>query len=71
MKGGDFLNKKRKWLEYKRGELGLTQLEVSEMLGMKQPQYSRYETGESEPNAINKARIARVLNFDIDEWRRG
>ena len=50
-------------LKAKRGALELTQKEVADLMGIKQAQYSRYETKKEVPNHKNIAKLAEALDL--------
>lgn len=50
-----------------RGRARLKQTELSKLAGISSRQISRYETGEQEPRLTAIARIADVLNIDVDD----
>jgi transcriptional regulator with XRE-family HTH domain len=49
-----------------RGQSGLTQKGLAELLGMKQPQVARLESGEHNPSIETLARLAAVLGVEIN-----
>ncbi len=49
----------------RRAELGLSQTELAERCGMKQPQISRFETGGTVPTLPLLRRLARALDSDL------
>ncbi len=49
-----------------RKERGLSQKEVYTRLGIKQPQYSRYESGENEMGVSMLKEICKVLDVSAD-----
>lgn len=55
---------KREWLIAFRKAKGLSQLEVSEALGISQIAYSNYETGIRNPKPKLAKKIARIFGFD-------
>jgi transcriptional regulator with XRE-family HTH domain len=52
-------------LRARRVELGLTQVDVAEMLGIKQPSYAKFETGIYEPRLRTLYRLATVLDVSV------
>lgn len=52
------------WLFNARKAKGLSQREVSNRVGIKQPSYCAIETGASKPKPETAKRIASVLDFD-------
>ncbi|MBR2918814.1 MAG: helix-turn-helix transcriptional regulator [Clostridia bacterium] len=46
---------------------GLTQREVSSLLGISQPSYIRYENGSSEPTITCLIAIADIFDVTLDE----
>jgi transcriptional regulator with XRE-family HTH domain len=48
-----------------RGRNGLSQHQLAELIGVKQPQIARWERGETLPNPQNLARIAGKLNIEL------
>ena len=54
----------RFWLIQKREALGLTQKNISELVGISQPSYCNIETGERRPSVETAKKIAEVLGFD-------
>jgi transcriptional regulator with XRE-family HTH domain len=51
----------------RRKELGLTQVQLAERLGMTQPQYQGVESGVNEPKLRMQYRIAAALETTIHE----
>ena len=51
----------------RRKELGITQAQMAERMGMTQPQYNGLETGDNEPKFSMQYRIANALEIDIHE----
>lgn len=49
-----------------RKDAGLTQVDVSEKLGISQPAYASWERGIKKPTQDNLVKIAQVLNVSID-----
>lgn len=49
-----------------REDADLNQSEVAELLGMSQPGYSKYETGENDVPTIVLIKLARFYNTSID-----
>jgi len=56
----------RKRLYEERKAAKLTQCQMAERLGMKQPSYIRYEQGTSEPTLETLVKIADVLDVSVD-----
>lgn len=54
-------------LKERRQALGLTQLQVANMVGLAETAYQRYEHGKSEPSVGTAIRIARALNTTVEE----
>lgn len=50
-----------------RKQKGLTQLEMSEILGITKSVFSKYEKDYVEPNLKNFATICKTLNLSADE----
>lgn len=48
-----------------RGEHDLTQHQLADLLGVKQPQVARWERGETVPTPSNLARIAGTLKIEL------
>ena len=46
-----------------------SQMEVARELGIKQPNYCRYETGKSVPNRRNFAKLAKYFGYNEEEFR--
>lgn len=55
------------WLRAIREEKGFLQLEVAEIVGIKQPTYSNIENGERKPSVAVAKKIANLFNFD---WKK-
>lgn len=51
----------------RRKELGLTQVQMAERLGMTHPQYQKIESGKNEPLFRTQYRIADALEIEIHE----
>jgi transcriptional regulator with XRE-family HTH domain len=51
----------------RRRELGLTQLDVAERLGISQPAYSEIESGKVEPGLRQMFRVASALETSVHE----
>ena len=49
-----------------RKDAGLTQVNVSEKLGISQPAYASWERGIKKPTQDNLVKIAQVLNVSVD-----
>ena len=49
-----------------RRQVGLTQVEVAEKLGISQPAYASWERGVKKPTQENLVKIAQVLNVSVD-----
>ena len=49
-----------------RKEFELTQREISEMLGISQPSYIRYENGSAQPTLQNLVKIADIFDVSVD-----
>lgn len=49
-----------------RKDAGLTQVDVSEKLGISQPAYASWERGIKKPTQDNLVKIAQVLNVSVD-----
>ena len=56
------------YIKERRTNLGLTQEEVAERLGISQVAYGRYELGTREPNFSLILKIAEVLDFKPGEF---
>lgn len=50
-----------------REAAGLTQVELSEKVGVKQGSYSAWERGEAMPSAMNLLKLSYVLDCSVDE----
>ena len=51
----------------RRGELGLTQNELSEKSGVSQPYISLLEKGNFNPSAVYLFKLSKALSVDIEE----
>ena len=49
-----------------RNEFELTQREISQMLGISQPSYIRYENGTAQPNLQNLVKLADIFDVSVD-----
>lgn len=49
-----------------RKQVGLTQVDVAEKLGISQPAYASWERGVKKPTQENLVKIAQILNVSID-----
>ena len=49
-----------------RRQVGLTQVEVAEKLGISQPAYASWERGVKKPTQENLVKIAQILNVSVD-----
>lgn len=49
-----------------REELGLTQQELADMVGLSQETISQYEIGSRTPNVITAKKIAEALHVSLD-----
>jgi putative transcriptional regulator len=49
-----------------RKQVGLTQVDVAEKLGISQPAYASWERGVKKPTQENLVKIAQVLNVSVD-----
>lgn len=56
------------FIKERRLNLGLTQEEVANELGISQVAYGRYELGTREPKLHLLIKIADVLDFDLNEY---
>ncbi len=54
----------RIWLSKLRNQLGFTQEQVAELVGIKRAYYSMIERGKRRPSVDVAKRISNVLNFD-------
>jgi len=54
----------RTWLKELRFKKGLTQLQVSKIVGIKRPYYTMIETGVRNPSVDVAIKIAHTLEFD-------
>jgi transcriptional regulator with XRE-family HTH domain len=52
------------WIKNKRKDMGLSQLQVAETLGISRPTYVKLETGETEPTAEQRLILQRVLGVN-------
>lgn len=59
------LNSLQERLKYARNKLNLTQLEVANRAGIKQPSYSSLETNENNGSSKYLPEIAKVLGVDL------
>lgn len=48
----------------------LTQVEMAARLGVSQPSYSCYESGEAKPNTMNAIKLAALLGITVEELMR-
>jgi transcriptional regulator with XRE-family HTH domain len=58
-------------IKKQREDLRYLQKDIAQMLGIKTPQYQRYESGVTLPNVFMARRIAKILNVRMDtfiEW---
>lgn len=53
-------------MKVRRAELNMTQKDVAEIVGIKEPQYRAYENGFNVPNLIMSQVIARALQIDLN-----
>lgn len=51
----------------RRKELGLTQLQVAERLGMTQPSYAEIESGRTDPSLKRVYRVAEALETNVHD----
>ena len=57
-------------LKQAREQMGMTQVDFAQALGMPQQQLSKYETGQCQPGTLWASRIASFLNAQPgDIWR--
>ncbi len=49
-----------------RKQVGLTQVDVAEKLGISQPAYASWERGVKKPTQENLVKIAQILNVSVD-----
>lgn len=49
-----------------RKQVGLTQVDVAEKLGISQPAYASWERGVKKPTQDNLVKIAQILNVSVD-----
>ena len=49
-----------------RKEFEYTQRQISEMLGISQPSYIRYENGTAQPTLQNLVKIADIFDVSVD-----
>lgn len=49
-----------------RKQVGLTQVDVTEKLGISQPAYASWERGVKKPTQENLVKIAKILNVSVD-----
>ena len=49
-----------------RKQVGLTQVDVAEKLGISQPAYASWERGAKKPTQDNLVKIAQILDVSID-----
>ena len=49
-----------------RRQVGLTQVDVAEKLGISQPAYASWERGIKKPTQENLVKIAQILNVSVD-----
>ena len=57
----------KKTLRNRREELGLTQKQVAEMIGIAESAYQRYEYYSREPSASTACKIAKALKCTVEE----
>lgn len=55
------------FLRERRKELGLTQLQVANSVGLAESAYQRYERGCSEPLVTTAIRLAKALNTTVEK----
>lgn len=55
------------FLRERRKELGLTQLQVAQAVGIAESAYQRYELGNSEPLVTTAIRLARALDTSVEK----
>lgn len=53
------------WLKYYRNKCGLTQQDVSELLGFERSSYTYYESGKTTPDLETLIRLAKIFNVNI------
>lgn len=56
------------WLKLIRADRGLTQQELADKIGITREQINHYENGRVTPQALNKYKIAKALDFDVELW---
>ena len=54
-------------IKYARKERGIKQVEVSKMIGISQPEISRWETGKAYPSVLSLVDLADALDISLDE----
>lgn len=54
-------------LKERRKQLGLTQLQVAQMVGLAESAYQRYEYGKNEPSVGLAIKIAHALDTTVEE----
>lgn len=54
-------------LKLARVKKQLTQKQVAELIGVKQPSYQEWEAGKSTPNLKRAALLSKVLEISLDE----
>jgi len=50
-----------------REKKGITQAELSAMVGVSQPTFAQYETGSKAPNVYTAVKLARILGATVEE----
>jgi len=55
-------------IKKQREDLDYSQKDVASLLGVKIPQYQRYESGITVPNVLMAQEIAIVLNINLDTF---
>ena len=53
-------------LKEERIMCGLTQTQVAEALGIKQPSYIRYENGKGQPSLENLVKLSELFDVSVD-----
>ena len=50
-----------------REEKGFSQIQIANMVGIRAPNYNRYENGQNEPGALTAAQIATILDLNVSD----
>lgn len=58
----------RTWLVKRRRELGKTQQQVADMIGISKSSYCSIELGTKDPRLKTAIKISRALRFELNEF---